>query len=83
MRNSSLSGYDIIAYLHNKFNVLISSGTVYTVLYSMERDELIKGGLASRKRVYTVTDKGKGPIKTFNEINGLIQNFMEKLVTEK
>jgi len=35
LRNGSLSGYDVISYIHNKFNLLVSSGTVYSLLYSL------------------------------------------------
>ena len=33
LRNGALSGYDVISYIHNKFNLLVSSGTVYSLLY--------------------------------------------------
>jgi DNA-binding PadR family transcriptional regulator len=35
LRNGALSGYDVISYIHNKFNLLVSSGTVYSLLYSL------------------------------------------------
>ncbi|MFA5365772.1 MAG: PadR family transcriptional regulator, partial [Candidatus Bathyarchaeia archaeon] len=41
LRNGSLSGYDIISYIHNKFQLLISSGTIYSLLYSLERNGFI------------------------------------------
>ncbi|MDI6905200.1 MAG: PadR family transcriptional regulator [Candidatus Bathyarchaeia archaeon] len=76
LRNVSLSGYDIISYVHKRFNMLISSGTVYSCLYRLERDELIKGERGQRKRVYTLTQKGKKTIETLlnmkNKILGLI-----------
>lgn len=37
LRNGPLSGYDVIEYIHNKFRILVSSGTVYSILYSLER----------------------------------------------
>ena len=37
LRNGSMSGYDVISFIHNKFNLLVSSGTVYSMLYSLER----------------------------------------------
>ena len=37
LRNGPLSGYDIISYIHNKFQLLVSSGTIYSLLYSLER----------------------------------------------
>ena len=59
LRNGSLSGYDVISYIHNKFNLLVSSGTVYSLLYSLERNCLVEGTWDERKRVYKLTEKGK------------------------
>jgi len=39
LRNSPLSGYDVLSLIHKKFNLLVSSGTVYSLLYSLERDD--------------------------------------------
>lgn len=79
LRTSSLSGYDVISLIHKRFNVLVSSGTVYSCLYHLEREGLIDGEWIQRKRVYTLTEKGK---KTANallhmkdKILGLILNL--------
>jgi len=61
-KDGAKSGYDIIGLVHGKFGVLMSSGTIYAKLYSMERDGLIKGSWNSRKRVYELTEKGKETI---------------------
>jgi DNA-binding PadR family transcriptional regulator len=50
LRNGALSGYDIISYIHNKFNLLVSSGTIYSLLYSLERNDLVEGVWDERKR---------------------------------
>jgi len=79
LRNNSLSGYDMISYIHKRFNIPISSGTVYSCLYHLERDELIKGELTRRKRVYALTEKGKETVKTMlnmkDKILGLVVNL--------
>jgi hypothetical protein len=31
LRDGPLSGYDVISYIYNKFNLLVSSGTVYSL----------------------------------------------------
>ena len=59
LRNRSLSGYDIIAFIHKKFNILLSSGTIYSLVYSLERNGLIKAVWNQRRRDYTLTEKGK------------------------
>jgi DNA-binding PadR family transcriptional regulator len=57
--NSPMSGYDVIKYLHKKFGMLPSSGAVYSLMYSLERKNLIKGNMNPRKRVYKLTSQGE------------------------
>jgi DNA-binding PadR family transcriptional regulator len=80
LRNGSFSGYDTISYIHKRFDMPISSGTVYSCLYHLERDGLIKGELVQRKRVYTLTEKGRETVKTIlgmkDKILGLVLNIV-------
>jgi len=80
LRNGLLSGYDVIAYIHNKFRLLVSSGTVYSLLYSLERDGLITGSWNQRKRVYKLTHKGDETIKAIMSANDKIQLLMSSLL---
>jgi DNA-binding PadR family transcriptional regulator len=80
LRNGPMSGYDVIAFIHNKFRLLVSSGTVYSLLYSLERDELISGSWNQRKRVYKLTDKGEETIKAIMNANDKIQYLMTSLL---
>ena len=81
LRNSPMSGYDVIAYIHNKFGILVSSGTVYSLLYSMERDKLIRGIWAKRKRVYELTENGERNIEAILNANDKIKSLMTNLLT--
>jgi DNA-binding PadR family transcriptional regulator len=63
MRKGPLSGYDVMIFVHDRFRFLVSSGTIYSVLYPLERNGLISGASMQRKRVYRLTDKGKETIK--------------------
>lgn len=56
IRKGMMSGYDVMAYLQKQFGVSLSSGTVYGILYSMERHKLIEGFSIGNKRVYRITD---------------------------
>ena len=80
LQDKPLSGYDIIGLVHKRFNVLVSSGTVYSLVYSLERKGLVAANLENRKRVYNLTDKGKQTLETVGrahgEINGLVQNLI-------
>jgi DNA-binding PadR family transcriptional regulator len=80
LRNGPMSGYDVIAYIHNKFHLLVSSGTVYSLLYSLERNGLIQGKWNERKRIYTLTEKGEKTIKTILNANDKIRNFLLTLL---
>jgi len=80
MKGSPMSGYDVITFIRKRFHILLSSGTVYSVLYSMERDGLIKGMWNKRKRVYKLTDKGEKTVETILKVNGEIHNFMRSLI---
>jgi DNA-binding PadR family transcriptional regulator len=80
LQEKPLSGYDIITLIHKRFNVLVSSGTVYSLLYSLERKGLVTAEMDQRKRVYTLTDKGEKTLETVGranrEINGLVQSLI-------
>jgi len=80
LRNGPMSGYDVIAFIHNKFRLLVSSGTVYSLLYSLERDGLIMGSWNQRKRVYKLTEKGEETIKAIMQANDKIQFLVTNLL---
>jgi len=79
LKKQSLSGYDVMGLIHKKFDVLVSSGTVYSLLYSLEREGLIKGVLNQRTRVYELTEKGERDIKVITKANEEIQNFLRNI----
>jgi DNA-binding PadR family transcriptional regulator len=58
-RRESISGYDIIDLVRDKFDETISPGTAYSTLYAMERKSLIYGQSDGRKTVYKLTEKGQ------------------------
>lgn len=79
LKDDPKSGYDVIGLIHRRFGVLVSSGTVYSLLYSMERDGLIRGFQKQRKRVYTLTEKAEQNIKLIRKANEEIQNFLRNI----
>ena len=80
LRKRSMSGYNVIEFIHNKFGLLVSSGTVYSLLYSLEREKLIEGKWNERKRVYVLTEKGEKTIKAILNANDQIEGFMASLL---
>jgi DNA-binding PadR family transcriptional regulator len=81
LRNGPLSGYDVISYVNTRFNFLVSSGTVYSLLYSLERNGLVEGVWNERKRTYKLTDKGEETISailgTQEKIKAFISNILK------
>ena len=80
LRNGPLGGYDVIGFIHNKFHLLVSSGAVYSLLYSLERSGLIEGKWNERKRVYKLTDKGERTISAILSANDKIHYFIKNLL---
>jgi DNA-binding PadR family transcriptional regulator len=73
LKNGTMSGYDVISHIHTAFGVLLSSGTVYSHLYALEREGLTVGEYKNKKRVYNITEKG------INLLSTLAKNNLELL----
>lgn len=78
-RNSNLSGYDVVVSIHKKFGILLSSGTVYSALYSLERSGLIKGKKSSRKTIYKLTAKGEETLHAIKKTKKELQRLTAKI----
>jgi DNA-binding PadR family transcriptional regulator len=61
--NSPMGGYDVMSFIREEFNTLLSAGTIYAFLYSLERNGLIIGEDTKKKKMYMLTEKGKNKIK--------------------
>jgi DNA-binding PadR family transcriptional regulator len=86
LRKGPLSGYDVISYINakfkllvSKFNLLVSSGTVYSLLYSLERNGQVEGVWKERKRTYKLTDKGEETISTILNAQEKIKAFLSDI----
>jgi DNA-binding PadR family transcriptional regulator len=55
---SEPTGYKIMKGLSGKLGILLSSGTLYSVLRSLERKGLVKSDMKSH-RIYSLTPKGE------------------------
>jgi len=76
LRNGSLSGYDLIAFVHGKFGYLMSPGTMYSLLYSLERHGLVEGVWVERKRMYKLTERGRVSLEVLLGSQDKIKGFM-------
>ena len=81
LQNGPISGYDAISFIHNKFSFLASSGTVYSLLYSLERNGLVEGIWIERKRVYKLTEKVAKIIAAILGSHDKIKGFISTILT--
>lgn len=82
LMSKSSWGYDIIADIHNKTNILLSPGAVYPVLYTMERNGLIKKEKEYRRRVYVLTNEGAKWLNQMLSASMLIPNVISIFTEE-
>ena len=76
----SMGGYDIIRYMQLNYNLLPSSGTVYSCLYAMERRGLIKARQHGRKRAYIITSHGEKTIKALEASKNKLNRFISMIL---
>lgn len=80
-KQSGLSGYDVIGFVNETFGGMLSPGTVYATLYSIERKGLIKGVPEGRKTVYKLTDEGREVItQMMANFNKAMGEFAQKFL---
>ena len=77
-----ITGYAIIEYLLLRFNILVSSGSVYSTLYALERKGLIKGVWKGRRRIYKITPEGEKMIKILREKSDVISCLFREITTQ-
>ncbi|KYH40178.1 MAG: PadR-like family transcriptional regulator [Candidatus Bathyarchaeota archaeon B26-2] len=83
LKKRSLSGYDITLLIHKSFNFPVSPGSVYSVLYSLEREGLIRGFLRGKKRVYMLTSKGEMAVDAVLNMNRRILYLISRILPEE
>lgn len=49
-------GYELIKFIHKEFGIFLSPGTVYPVLYELEKNGIVKSEMIGKKRMYSLAD---------------------------
>jgi signal transduction histidine kinase len=63
-----ICGYDILAYVHERFGIFLSPGQLYPILYALEKHGLIQNKEAGRRKLYVITSKPR--------IQGIISDYL-------
>jgi DNA-binding PadR family transcriptional regulator len=79
--DKEFSGPDVLAFVRNRYDITLSSGTTYSALYSMERANLIDGLDTRGKRTYKVSEKGKHTLEV--AINFELTKTLLSILSEK
>ena len=74
-----LSATNIISIFKKRYNIQLSAGTVYPVLYALERDGNIQRLPNRRKKLYVLTSRGKETIENFRENIGNLNTLIDEL----
>ena len=78
-KSAPLSAYSLMNIVNKKFSFQISAGTIYALLYSMERGDLVKGQTTSIKRIYKLTEKGTEVIDSILKSKEKIFNYTRNI----
>jgi DNA-binding PadR family transcriptional regulator len=81
VREKEVTGYELISYFHQRFDFMVSPGTVYAILYSLERKGLIQANDMGNKRTYKLTIKGKEALKLITGSLDSLTAFFRKVLT--
>lgn len=78
----SIGGYDTTTYLDKRFRMLLSPGTVYNLLYSLERQSLIEGKMNQGKRMFQLTAQGEKYLSNIHSAKKHIQTLLSYIFSE-
>jgi DNA-binding PadR family transcriptional regulator len=77
-----MNGYEFVEYVQQRYGILISAGTMYTMLYYLERQGMLKGEWRSGKRVYSLTAQGGRTVDKVMDSREEIQRFLGTLLED-
>ncbi len=56
LKDGPFCGYNMVRFIHNEFDIFLSPGTIYPVLYGLEKDGLVRSKMVGKKRMYSLAD---------------------------
>jgi len=76
LNGEPMHGYKIIAAIHTEFGVLLSPGSLYPLLHTLEDHKLIESSFLGGKIIYQATPKGREKFaNTFTAYRATIQRM--------
>ena len=63
LRNGEMTGYDLIKFIYQHFGVLLSPGTMYPILHSLQRNGVVTERVQGIKKAYAIAGNGKRALR--------------------
>ena len=73
IKENPMGGQDIMNKIQNQFDVKIGPGTMYPILFSLKKRNLVNTKIDKKRKLYFLTKKGKTACKAFVEDYSNIQ----------
>lgn len=87
LQRRAMCGSDIIGKIHIEFNVLLSPGTVYPLLHSLQRRGLLASKREGKEKIYTPTEDSEPEIRrlVYEHIQArkLLNSYLQKELAMK
>jgi CheY-like chemotaxis protein/DNA-binding PadR family transcriptional regulator len=79
-----ISGYDIVAEIHNRFKVLIPQARIYAILYDLQQQGYLVMKASGKSKLYSPTEKGRDHIhQKLNEYKTVFRHILGEEIPEK
>ncbi|HII86079.1 TPA: hypothetical protein HA273_05880 [Candidatus Bathyarchaeota archaeon] len=73
LEDESMSGYAIILFVNRKFGIRLSAGTVYSLLYSLERKNFIRAQVGKGAKCYVLSKKGEVTLRALKKMQNRLR----------
>jgi DNA-binding PadR family transcriptional regulator len=81
-QRSAFGAKEIIDFFEKKFNIRISPGTIYPILYKLEKTGYIRKLPNRIKKFYELTDSGKKSLENLQDNMVEVYGFLADLVNK-
>jgi DNA-binding PadR family transcriptional regulator len=75
LKENTMNGYSIILFVNRKFGVRLSAGTVYSLLYSLDRKGFIEARPGKGAKCYALSKKGEVTLRAIKEMQTRIRTL--------
>ncbi|MFC1800623.1 PadR family transcriptional regulator [Nanoarchaeota archaeon] len=79
LSRKEMSGYSLIKYISENTSWKPSTGSVYPLLISLHKDNLVNVREEGRRKVYSLTSKGKEKLELLLDKSKLLEKAIESL----